>query len=394
MAFKLVPGGHAKGLVGGAAALTSCMVKAVEDVKALAVRANRRPPSPRVRHMQNKLSYSPRCPGNTATCRNLATNVSILFKKSKQKRQCYIVLQCVVSVCLDRSLDLGDVQFRESAAEFEEQDPLVQPLRLSTMDKGTQQFVVSLRQLTGWGPQVCVDVNACVHTVCVLRERNLTRAQTSSRTQHQSSGLQPPKPLPARPGCMTFFEFTPSGACSLLALAAPSGLALCQVVPLGSILPNCTCAGCPCIRLLMRRCGRPCSHEHAHIPQLGDGDCIQEPVGMGASTTPLPQAGGRAPHPARVQEPLFVLAQKLSEELSEVLPEARVQNLSGELFEVLSGSGVQKLSEELPETFSMEEGCCLNWTAHLCRGSVGQACLNGFCLLCAYEPCLMPISPA
>eukprot|EP00967_Tisochrysis_lutea_P140253 scaffold256059_cov26-Tisochrysis_lutea.AAC.2 len=107
MAFKLVPGGHAKGLVGGAAALTSCMVKAVEDVKALAVRANRRPPSPRVRHMQNKLS----------------------------------------------SLDLGDVQFRESAAEFEEQDPLVQPLRLSTMDKGTQQFVVSLRQLTGWGPQ-------------------------------------------------------------------------------------------------------------------------------------------------------------------------------------------------------------------------------------------------
>lgn len=59
-----------------------------------------------------------------------------------------------------KSLDLGDVQFRESAAEFEEQDPLVQPLRLSTMDKGTQQFVVSLRQLTGWGPQEPVGMGA------------------------------------------------------------------------------------------------------------------------------------------------------------------------------------------------------------------------------------------
>jgi len=57
--------------------------------------------------------------------------------------------------CARRHLDLSDAHFGESAQDFETLDPLVAyPNRLETLDKDTQQFVLHLRLLTGWGPRV------------------------------------------------------------------------------------------------------------------------------------------------------------------------------------------------------------------------------------------------
>lgn len=53
-----------------------------------------------------------------------------------------------------RSLDLKDIQFNEPLGDFLDLDPLLHNERMHVLDKDTQDFVLRLRQLTGYGPQV------------------------------------------------------------------------------------------------------------------------------------------------------------------------------------------------------------------------------------------------